>query len=95
MANEWLDDKGIYPKYLVFKHPDFEPAGFKAEAWEFSEQYSSEVFLDPVEDFCFVLKPIKDKHARLALSVYAESVRKEKPRLAKELREILDDFDGE
>lgn len=89
---EITEDKGLYPKYVVFRHP-------RQEAEFFLAQYkapgaTSLRHLEEVEDFCFVLKPLKDRHARLALAVYAESVRKDKPRLAAEIKEWLDDFQG-
>jgi hypothetical protein len=89
-------DKGIYPKYVVFKHPDFEMAdAFVTTRYDEGNETGVEVYdLEQVKDFTFVLKPLKDRHARLALAVYAESVRSEKPRLAAELKEILDDFQG-
>jgi len=79
---------------VVFKHPAFIAASYTAVAREFSEEFSPAVELVEVEDFVFVLKPLKDRAARLAMAVYAEAVRHEKPRLAAELNEILDDFDG-
>lgn len=85
-------DKGIYPKYVVFKHPKFDPAVIMASAWEFSKEFSPPTRLEGVDDFCFVLKPIKDKHARIAMAAYAESVKEEKPKLAADLMEILSDF---
>ena len=84
-------DQGLYPKYVVFKHP-------KEDAVSFMGIYLSEAkipkYMENVEDFTFVLKPLNDRHARLAMAVYAESVRKEKPRLAQEIKEMLDDFQG-
>ena len=85
------DDQGIYPKYVVFKHPKEEPTGFMGT---YLSQARIPKDMPLVEDFVFVLKPLKDRAARLALAVYAEAVRHEKPRLAAELKEILDDFDG-
>lgn len=64
-------DKGIYPKYTVFKYGTF----------------------DPVRDFVFVLKPMTDPHARLAMAVYAESVKKDKPKLSEEMKQYLEDME--
>lgn len=93
------DDPGIYPKYVVFKHPKEPVEEFEAEGWRYftdrgGKMQAIKIDLELVEDFVFVLKPIKDRAARLALAVYAEAVRHEKPRLAEELKEILDDFQG-
>lgn len=72
---------GIYPKYVVFKHPGDD-----------RDIDREDIQLEEVDDFCFVLKPIKDKHARIAMAAYAESVKEEKPQLAKDLYEILGDY---
>lgn len=88
-------DQGIYPKYVVFKHPKQEVEHFQAKAWIPQPGYENAwdiPTLELVDDFVFVLKPIKDKHARIAMAAYAESVKEEKPQLAKDLYEILGDF---
>lgn len=84
---------GIYPKYVVFKHPDFIPDNYYAVGWQTSEPGESmrHERLEHVEDFCFVLK-ISDPHARPALAAYAQSVRNERPRLSTELMELLGDL---
>ncbi len=87
-----MDKEGVYPKYLVYRHPDFMPAYNECYVQEFSEDFSPRISMELVDDFCFVLRPIKDKHARVAMAAYAESVIEENSLLAKELRDILSDF---
>ncbi len=87
-------DEGIYPKYMVFKHPDFIPDLIEAYAYH---QYTGAGFtppmpLLPIGEFVFVLKPGTDKHARVAIAAYAESVRYDKPILSSELRQIISDY---
>ena len=88
-----LEHEGIYPKYLVFKHPDFIPSTVNARAFGPITDKSGESHwtekLAPVEDFVFVLKPDSDHHARVAIAAYAESVSLENPGLAKDLRDVL------
>lgn len=38
---------------------------------------------------CFVLRYDRDRHARVALAAYAESVRAENPELSNDLRAVL------
>ncbi len=84
-------DKGIYPKYVVFKHPPFEPSSVTAGAIEFSVDYSPLIPLEQVEEFCFVLKPGTDHHARVAIAAYAQSVMGDSPLLGEELMQIISD----
>lgn len=87
---EEVTERGIYPKYVVFKHPQVEVKQFGGA---YTEEGNFQAYpMEQVDDFCFVLKPIKDKHARVAMAAYAESVKEEKPQLAKDLYEILGDF---
>lgn len=84
-----LEHEGIYPKYLVFKHPDFIPVG--VSAWV-SASLGEGVEMSPlhqVEDFVFVLKPDSDVHARIAIAAYAESVRQENDQLSVDLFDVL------
>lgn len=82
---------GVYPKYLVFKHPDYMPEMVECRAWPDREWSHLNEFhrLDQVEDFVFPLKPDTDHHARVALAAYAESCRQENPQLANDLYEAL------
>jgi len=80
------EDKGIYPKYVVFKHPDFVPAQVIAHAYE--EVMGIGMNLPIVEEFVFVLKPGTDRHARLVIRAYAQSVMDEQPLLGEELMQI-------
>lgn len=87
---EEVTDRGIYPKYVVFKHP-------KEEVKNFGGAYTTPDSvrgypMELVEDFVFVLKPLKDKAARVAMAAYAEAIYEEKPQLAKDLWEVLGDF---
>lgn len=89
-----IDKTGVYPKYLVFKHPDFIPDHSHAFSVKEPRMHGSmvhEIELEQVEDFVFVLKPSTDQHARVALAAYAESVRPENPELYRDLCNILDD----
>lgn len=79
--------QGIYPKYLVFDHPPFEPDSIYADA--VAEEISETFRLTLVEDWVFVLKPKKDYHARVALAAYAESVRHWNSKLADDLDVVL------
>lgn len=82
-------DQGMYPKYVVFKYPHWDAEVIEARA---STGYDGTVeWLELVDDFFFVLKPISDKHARVALAAYAESVKDEKPQLAADIMEVLSD----
>jgi len=84
------DKDQLYPKYLVFHHPqalyDFTEAKTIVVGGDAEEE---ETFLVEVDGFFFVLKPDTDKHARVALAAYAESVADEFPGLAKDLRGYL------
>ncbi len=87
-------DDGIYPKYVVFKHPDFIPELIEAVAYHPHPQeggFRPPDTLFPIREFVFVLKPGTDKHARVAIAAYAESVRYDKPELSHELRQIISD----
>ena len=84
-----LETEGIYPKYVVFKHPGFVPEQVIAHAYE--QVMGIGINLRRVEEFVFVLKPRTDPHARVALAAYAESVRYDKPILSSELRQIISD----
>lgn len=89
------EDKGIYPKYVVFKHPGFEPEVLDAKAFADSAgEYSWSTFadLEHVDDWVFVLKPISDPHARIALAAYAESCKAERPQLSQDIYEVLGDY---
>lgn len=44
---------------------------------------------EPVQDFCFVLRPERDAHARLALATYAAACQGDNPDLAADLYEWL------
>lgn len=92
-------DRGIYPKFLVFEHPDEEVQDVRVTYFHKHRLPDSPVvtnlhqhYAPPLDDFVFVLKPISDKHARVALAAYAESVKEEKPNLSNDIREVLDDF---
>jgi hypothetical protein len=89
-------DRGIYPKYVVFKHPKMPSEEMFASAiidWGDEGTGNSDIVdLEPVNDFVFVLKPISDPHARIALAAYAQSVKESKPQLAADIMEILSDF---
>jgi len=88
------EDRGIYPKYVVFKHPEYEPTWIEAQTFSISgptfpgEQGDK---LDLVEEFIFVLKPGSDRHARVAMAAYAQSVMEDKPLLGEELMQIVAD----
>ena len=81
--------KGIYPKYVVFKHPEFIPEDLVAQAFGAHLDLDSSVDLDLVEDFVFALVPEKDHHARVALAAYAESVRPYQSALADDIDTVL------
>ncbi len=87
-------DKGIYPKYVVFKHPDFVPELIEAVAYPERgdrDGFIAPQLIMPIKEFVFVLKPRTDPHARVAIAAYAESVRYDKPILSSELRQIISD----
>lgn len=83
------NDQGIYPKYVVFRHPG-DDATFTAYA--FYPDTATTIPLQEVDDFLFVLKPISDPHARVALAAYAQSVSATRPQLARDIWEVLSDF---
>jgi len=86
------EPEGIYPKYVVFKHPFFAPTSIIARAYEELSQGSRrEELLRQVQDFVFVLKPGKDRHARVAIAAYAQSVMVDKPLLGEELMQVIAD----
>lgn len=83
-------DQGIYPKYVVFKHPKVEVDRFGGA---YREAVTGDVYpMEQIKDFVFVLKPLKDKAARVAMASYAEEIFDEKPQLARDIWEILGDF---
>ena len=86
-----LETEGIYPKYVVFKHPDFVPDLIEAVAYPpYKGGFTPPETLFPIQEFVFVLK-VTDHHARVAMAAYAESVRYDKPVLSSELRQIISD----
>jgi hypothetical protein len=83
------DLDGLYFKYRVFREPDDvidHPVGVDTLYFDIN---GKEQWLIEVPEFTFVLKPDSDHHARVAVAAYAESVAREKPRLAEDLKEIL------
>jgi hypothetical protein len=81
------DSKGLYPKYVVFNHPEEDAENLIGEYYGSDGRYHAMI---SVKDFCFVLKPSKDYHARVAMAAYAESVRHWNPQLAEDLDDALD-----
>lgn len=79
-------EQGLYPKYVVFKHPEAETFWSIAHA----SIEGRLIDLEEVEDFTFVLRPSKDYHARVAMAAYAESVRHWNEQLAEDLYEALE-----
>ncbi len=90
-----LEHEGIYPKYLVFKHPFFIPTMVDAWAYEEISQgvgHKRQEKLTQVKDFVFVLKPSTDKDAVIALAAYAMAVRDDNPQLSADLRGIVEEY---
>ncbi len=90
------ESKGLYPKYVVFKHPGYVVAAFEGSAIvDFTDRAGDLAFtgrpLEQVEDFYFVLKPGSDRHARVAMAAYAQSVMEDDPLLGEELMQIIND----
>ena len=86
-------ERGIYPKYVVFKHPDFKPDKVEGKATLRAEtQFGADFIyhLELIGDFIFTLRPSRDYHARVALAAYAESVRHWNPLLADDIDDALD-----
>lgn len=81
---------GLYEKYRVFKEPEAEehPVGVIA-TWHDGRFNYRGPLEEIMDSFVFVLKPDTDHHARVALAAYAESVSREKPKLANDLRLVL------
>jgi hypothetical protein len=80
---------GLYNKYRVFREPEnVEEHPTDLEAI-YQDSDGATRFSEEVREFVFVLKPDSDRHARIAIAAYAESVDLEKPQLAEDLREIL------
>lgn len=87
--------EGLYPKYLVFKHPGEEwvkepdqQVAFRhshAPGWSPSHYHG----LEKVEDFVFVLKPYSDPAAASALHMYMVST--QNLSLARDLKPIVDE----
>ncbi len=82
-----IEHEGIYPKYLVFKHPDYIPEVISA--WSEGESQGTQRLI-LVEDFVFVLKPNTDRHARVAMAAYAESIRSDNPGLSIDLKLLVE-----
>jgi hypothetical protein len=80
-------DRGIYPKYVVFRHPEKDEGN--AFGYWIQDEFSEVDNLELIEDFTFTLRPSKDYHARVALAAYAESVRHWNPQLAEDVENAL------
>lgn len=86
-----MEPDELYVKYRIFHEPSVEvhpaevTASYKADGDRPRPLYE-------VEGFLFPLKPDTDRHARVALAAYAESVRVDRPRLAEDLDLILADL---
>ncbi len=83
----------LYEKYRVFREPKNSPE-HPAEIVAYWVNPNTEdgyeyPVLSEVREFVFVLKPDTDKHALLALKVYAELVAGDYPKLAEDLRIAL------
>lgn len=99
--NDHMEEDGLFYKYRVFKEPDdaeTHPVVMTAYYRRSGvNPMHAQVGNDPigyaeeVPDFIFALKPDTDPHARVALAAYAASVSQEKPRLAKDLFQVLRD----
>lgn len=92
------EEDGLYYKYRVFREPDNVPthpvlmtAYYKIN-YELGGKEDPIGYAEEVTDFIFPLKPDTDHHARVALAAYAASVAEEKPRLSKDLFEVLRDL---
>ena len=83
-----LEHEGIYPKYLVFKHPDYIPTATVCMV----DGPDGDQVCPEVEDFVFVLKPSTDKDAVIALAAYAMAVRDDNPQLSADLRGIVEEY---
>lgn len=80
-----MQKDGVYPKYLVFKHPDYIPDEVQCNSWLGNDWEALEL----VEDFIFPLKPSTDRHARVALAAYAASCQGENPQLTRDILDAL------
>jgi len=85
--------KGLYPKYLVFRHPEEDFPVLRASHMHVhgDPPLPHEHSLELVDDFCFVLKPGSDRHARVGVAAYAQSVMEDDPMLGEELMQIITD----
>lgn len=84
MAEVPDEERGMYPKYRVFKIDEHMPDG-SVEIEVGPGQFDT---LTEVEDPCFVLK-FDDPAAQDALWVYANSVKKKYPLLAEDIKEQI------
>ena len=72
--------KGLYEKYVVFRKEDY-------ERWR---NHRFVPTTDIALDGCFVLRPVTDTAARIALATYAEATHN--PRLGADIRAWLEEF---
>ena len=74
--------KGLYGKYIVFRTEEI-----------VNSTLSLDTLLDNrALDGCFVLRPVTDTAARIALATYAEATHN--PRLGADIRAWLEEFRG-
>ena len=88
---------GMYTKYRVFREPDIETSeGHPVEIVAY--YYLSppvgnmgENLIEVDDGMLFVLRPVNDKHAQVALAAYAESCLQDMPKLSQDITDMLGD----
>jgi hypothetical protein len=93
---------GLYEKYRVFKEPTSvlidevlgHPVGMEC-TYDNPAVAGGRLYAEELHQFFFVLKPDSDYHARVAIAAYAESVERDKPALAQDLRDVLTRWHGD
>ena len=86
------DDALVEDKYRVFYGPGGHIGVSAYYLIDPSVVESPRKLLREVEGFVFVLKPEADPAAVVALAAYAAAVRHEKPQLAKDLWEMINEW---
>ena len=84
----WPIDDGLVDKYRVFRIPA-NVEGAELDLLPTLDAEGTQVVLQEVDAFTFVLKPNNDHHARVAIAAYAASCTIEKPQLSKDLYDLL------
>lgn len=88
--------KGLHYKFRVFKEPqDVDDHPVRLMMAPVYRSHNGPLHLEEVEDFVFVLRPERDSHALQAMIAYAASCQEEKPELAQDILNHVDDLKGD